>query len=102
MPKYLLLAEKINKNIKNKHSNNYFKDLNSLIIEIEKTISGTELKFLYNFVNFNGAVVSVQSELPIKVDVSLIPKHKNEDEFILWLADFIDRITIDTSKQVVK
>lgn len=102
MPKYLLLAEKINKNIKNKHSNNYFKDLNSLIIEIEKAISGTELKFLYNFVNFDGAVVSVQSELPIKVDVSLIPKHKNEDEFILWLADFIDRITIDTSKQVVK
>ncbi|MGR2824943.1 hypothetical protein FY048_05320 [Acinetobacter sp. 1124_18A] len=102
MPKYLLLAEKINKNIKNKHSNNYFKDLNSLIIEIEKAISGTELKFLYNFVNFNGAVVSVQSELPIKVDVSLIPKHKNEDDFILWLADFIDRITIDTSKQVVK
>ena len=102
MPNYLLLAEKINKNIKNKHSNNYFKDLNSLIIEIEKAISGTELKFLYNFVNFNGAVVSVQSELPIKVDVSLIPKHKNEDEFILWLADFIDRITIDTSKQIVK
>ncbi|EOQ63615.1 hypothetical protein F935_01244 [Acinetobacter calcoaceticus ANC 3811] len=102
MPKYLLLAEKINKNIKNKHSNNYFKDLNSLIIEIEKAISGTELKFLYNFVNFNGAVVSVQSELPIKVDMSLIPKHKNEDDFILWLADFIDRITIDTSKQVVK
>ncbi|PTU06548.1 hypothetical protein C5I38_10695, partial [Acinetobacter baumannii] len=23
---------------------------------------------------------------------------KNEEEFILWLADFIDRITIDTSK----
>ncbi|MEF0748708.1 hypothetical protein PX125_19345, partial [Acinetobacter baumannii] len=24
--------------------------------------------------------------------------YKNEEEFILWLADFIDRITIDTSK----
>jgi len=32
----------------------------------------------------------------------LIPKHKNEDDFILWLADFIDRITIDTSKEVIK
>ena len=30
--------------------------------------------------------------------MSLIPKHKSEDDFILWLADFIDRITIDTSK----
>ncbi|MBP2603283.1 hypothetical protein [Acinetobacter calcoaceticus] len=102
MPKYLLLAEKINKNIKNKHSSNYFKDLNNLIIEIEKAIAGTELKFLYNFVNFEGAIVSVQIELLIRVDMSLIPKHKNEDDFILWLADFIDRITIDTSKEVIK
>ncbi|HFF4530201.1 TPA: hypothetical protein ACGC1B_003510, partial [Acinetobacter baumannii] len=31
-------------------------------------------------------------------DSSLIPSYKNEEEFILWLADFIDRITIDTSK----
>lgn len=102
MPKYLLLAEKINQNIKNKHSSNYFKDLNNLIIEIEKAIAGTELKFLYNFVNFEGAVVNVQIELLIRVDISLIPKHKNEDDFILWLADFIDRITIDTSKKIIK
>jgi hypothetical protein len=102
MPKYLLLAEKINKNIKSKSSNNHFKNLNNLIIEIKKAISGTELKFLYNFVSFDGAVVSAQSELPIKVDISLIPKHKNEDDFILWLADFIDRITIDTSKTAIK
>ncbi|EPG6124674.1 TPA: hypothetical protein ACSIU3_003769, partial [Acinetobacter baumannii] len=27
-----------------------------------------------------------------------IPSYKNEEDFILWLADFIDRITIDTSK----
>ncbi len=52
--------------------------------------------------NFEGAVVSVQIELLIRVDISLIPKHKNEDDFILWLADFIDRITIDTSKKVIK
>ncbi|WP_202742062.1 hypothetical protein [Acinetobacter calcoaceticus] len=102
MPKYLLLAEKINKNIKSKSSNNHFKNLNNLIIEIKKAITGTELKFLYNFVNFEGTVVSVKNELPIKLDMSLIPKHKNEDDFILWLADFIDRITIDTSKEVIK
>ncbi|ENV02745.1 MULTISPECIES: hypothetical protein [Acinetobacter] len=100
MPKYLLLAEKINKNIKYKYSNNHFKNLNNLIIEIKKAIAGTELKFLYNFVNFDGAVVSFKNELPIRLDMSLIPRHKNEDEFILWLADFIDRITIDTSKGI--
>lgn len=100
MPKYLLLAEKINKNIKNKYSNNHLKNLNNLILEIKKAIAGTELKFLYNFVNFEGTVISVKNELPIRLDMSLIPRHKNEDEFILWLADFIDRITIDTSKGI--
>ncbi|MBE2173646.1 hypothetical protein IIQ44_17270 [Acinetobacter oleivorans] len=100
MPKYLLLAEKINKNIKYKYSNNHFKNLNNLIIEIKKAIAGTELKFLYNFVNFEGAVVSFKNELPITLDKSLIPKHKSEDDFVLWLADFIDRITIDTSKGI--
>ncbi|MDD9321177.1 hypothetical protein M0O54_13810, partial [Acinetobacter lactucae] len=47
-----------------------------------------------------GVVISVKNELPIKLDMSLIPKHKSEDDFILWLADFIDRITIDTSKNL--
>ncbi|EKU38286.1 hypothetical protein ACINWC141_2003 [Acinetobacter sp. WC-141] len=84
MPKYLLLAEKINKNIKSKSSNNHFKNLNNLIIEIKKAITGTELKFLYNFVNFEGTVVSVKNELPIKLDMSLIPKHKSEDDFIFY------------------
>ncbi len=50
--------------------------------------------------NFEGAVVSFKNELPITLDMSLIPKHKNEDDFVLWLADFIDRITIDTSKGI--
>ncbi|WP_163120281.1 hypothetical protein [Acinetobacter pittii] len=100
MPKYFLLAEKINKNIRNKNSNNQFKNLNNLIVEIKKAIVGTELKFLYNFVNFEGTVISVKNELPIRLDMSLTPRHKSEDDFILWLADFIDRITIDTSKNL--
>ncbi len=69
-------------------------------MEIKKAIAGTELKFLYNFVNFEGSIVSIKNKLPIRLDMSLIPKHKSEDDFILWLADFIDRITIDTSKGI--
>lgn len=98
MPKYLLLAEKISKNIKQDSSNNYLKNLNNLIIEIKKAITGTELKFLYNFLDFGGSLLNLPDELPIKFDSSLIPSYKNEEDFILWLADFIDRITIDTSK----
>ncbi len=37
MPKYLLLAEKISKNIKQDSSNNYLENLNNLIIEIKKS-----------------------------------------------------------------
>ncbi|MDC5514801.1 hypothetical protein OHX06_15660 [Acinetobacter baumannii] len=102
MPKYLLLAEKISKNIKQDSSSNYLKSLlkslNNLIIEIKKAITGTELKFLYNFLDFGGSLLNLQDEVLLKFDSSLIPSYKNEEEFILWLADFIDRITIDTSK----
>ena len=38
MPKYLLLAEKISKNIKKEHTNNHLKNLNNLIMEIKKAI----------------------------------------------------------------
>ncbi|EMU26604.1 hypothetical protein ABNIH19_17331, partial [Acinetobacter baumannii ABNIH19] len=31
---------------------NYLENLNNLIIEIKKAITGTELKFLYNFFRF--------------------------------------------------
>lgn len=98
MPKYLLLAEKISKNIKQDSSNNYLENLNNLIIEIKKAITGTELKFLYNFLDFSGSLLNLQDEVLLKFDSSLIPSYKNEEDFILWLADFIDRITIDTSK----
>ncbi len=38
MPKYLLLAEKINKNIKSSYSKNHFRNLNNLIVEIKKLL----------------------------------------------------------------
>ncbi|WP_410198280.1 hypothetical protein [Acinetobacter baumannii] len=77
---------------------NSFVQQSHLIIEIKKAITGTELKFLYNFLDFGGSLLNLQDEVLLKFDSSLIPSYKNEEEFILWLADFIDRITIDTSK----
>ncbi|EXI46549.1 hypothetical protein [Acinetobacter baumannii] len=93
-----MLAGCLPKNIKQDSSNNYLENLNNLIIEIKKAITGTELKFLYNFLDFGGSLLNLQDEVLLKFDSSLIPSYKNEEEFILWLADFIDRITIDTSK----
>ncbi|MGR6866872.1 hypothetical protein [Acinetobacter baumannii] len=96
--KTFLLAEKNSKTINKNSSNNYLEKLNNLIIELKKAITGTELKFLYNFLDFGGSLLNLQDEVLLKFDSSLIPSYKNEEEFILWLADFIDRITIDTSK----
>ncbi|KRJ85930.1 hypothetical protein KTJ51_13470 [Acinetobacter baumannii] len=65
MPKYLLLAEKISKNIKQDSSSNYLKSLNNLIIEIKKAITGTELKFLYNR-PLAKVVIASSSDLPVQ------------------------------------
>ncbi|MDY8133863.1 hypothetical protein UJU74_18640, partial [Acinetobacter baumannii] len=53
---------------------------------------------LCNKADFSGSLFNLQDEVLLKFDSSLIPSYKNEEDFILWLADFIDRITIDTSK----
>ncbi|PNN11129.1 hypothetical protein [Acinetobacter sp. FDAARGOS_131] len=85
-------------NITYKCCSNFLIHLYNLIMEIKKAINGTELKFLYNFFDFGGTLLNLQDELPFKLDISLIPIYKSEEDFIFWLADFIDRITIDTSK----
>lgn len=34
-----------------------------------------------------------------RIDLTIIPRISNEDEFLLWLAGFIQHITIDKSKK---
>ncbi|MFW1930770.1 hypothetical protein ACG90B_15685 [Acinetobacter baumannii] len=67
----------------------YFNELSFFVVYKE---------FLYNFLDFSGSLFNLQDQVLLKFDSSLIPSYKNEEDFILWLADFIDRITIDTSK----
>ncbi|MFX6545126.1 hypothetical protein ABTG59_02575 [Acinetobacter baumannii] len=100
MPQYLMIAEKVYKKIK---EDNLFSDtptehLNNLIGVIRKEIKGTKFKLKYNFIDFDEYLTKPLDECTVKIDISLMPSHKNKDEYILWLADFIDRITIDTSK----
>ncbi|MBV6567547.1 hypothetical protein JL997_17750, partial [Acinetobacter baumannii] len=38
-------------------------------------------------------IIKPLQESKIKLDLSLIPKSKNTQEFVLWLAGFIERIT---------
>ncbi|MFJ1284440.1 hypothetical protein ACIKQA_19040, partial [Acinetobacter baumannii] len=65
-----------------------------LISLIRKAIKGTEFKLKYIFLNFEVCLNQFNKEKSVHIDLSLMPKFKNEDEFILWLAGFIERMTI--------
>ncbi|RLZ10901.1 hypothetical protein EAH57_00540 [Acinetobacter sp. 2JN-4] len=101
MPQFLRIAEKVYRNLQEKKdtNNDPIENLNILIIEIRKEIKGTKLKLLYNFIDFEECLNKPNQECKVQLDISLIPKIKNEDEFILWLAGFIQRITTDGKRK---
>lgn len=74
-------------------------DLNTLMIEIRNEIKGSELKLLYNRIDFDTLIMS-GSQSQIKLDLSLIPKFKNSQEFILWLAGFVEKITTGGTRRL--
>ncbi|RKL56601.1 hypothetical protein [Acinetobacter baumannii] len=95
MPQYLMIAEKVYKKIK---EDDLFSDtptehLNNLIGVIRKEIKGTKFKLKYNFIDFDECLTKPLDECAVKIDISLMPSHKNKDEYILWLAGFIEKIT---------
>ncbi len=95
MPQYLRIAEKIYQNVKEKKgfTDEPMEDLNNLMIELRHELKGTKLKLLYNYIDFADLLIKPLQESKIKLDLSLIPKSKNTQEFVLWLAGFIERIT---------
>ncbi|MDP7719587.1 hypothetical protein QWI39_14280 [Acinetobacter baumannii] len=95
MPQYLMIAEKVYKKIK---EDDLFSDtptehLNNLIGVIRKEIKGTKFKLKYNFIDFDECLTKPLNECAVKIDISLMPSHKNKGEYILWLAGFIEKIT---------
>ncbi|RTQ74420.1 hypothetical protein EJ062_13695 [Acinetobacter baumannii] len=95
MPQYLMIAEKVYKKIK---EDDLFSDtptehLNNLIGVIRKEIKGTKFKLKYNFIDFDEYLTKPLDECAVKIDISLMPSHKNKGEYILWLAGFIEKIT---------
>ncbi|EXX32759.1 hypothetical protein J911_1268 [Acinetobacter baumannii 25681_8] len=101
MPQYLKIAEKIYQNVKEKKgfTDDPMEDLNNLMIELRQEIKGTKLKLLYNYIDFAEILIKPLQESKIKLDLSLIPKSKNTQEFVLWLAGFIERITTGGKKK---
>lgn len=95
MPKYLAIADKVYKKIKNDNlfSDDVIENLNCLVGLIRNEIKGTEFKLKYNFINFEDCLTKPSEQCSVKIDFSLIPKFENEGEFILWLAGFVERVT---------
>ncbi|MFK7064070.1 hypothetical protein ABB233_12505 [Acinetobacter baumannii] len=95
MPQYLMFAENIYNKIKDEElfSHDCIENMNLLMTCIRREIEGTEFKLKYNFIDFVELFSKQLDECKVKIDVSLIPPHNSEGEYILWLAGFIEKIT---------
>lgn len=101
MPQYLRIAERIYKKVSEKRpfTGDMLEDLNLLMIELREEVKGTELKLIFKYIDFQELSVNPVKNTQIKIDLSLIPKISNREEFILWLAGFIEKITIGGKKK---
>ncbi|MER8054497.1 hypothetical protein [Acinetobacter pittii] len=95
MPQYLMFAENIYNKIKDEElfSHDCIENMNLLMTCIRREIEGTEFKLKYNFIDFVELFSRPLDECKVKIDVSLIPPHNSEGEYVLWLAGFIEKIT---------
>ncbi|MDQ9019547.1 hypothetical protein RFI02_00265 [Acinetobacter sichuanensis] len=96
MPKFLKIAENIYNKVecKNGFSNNILEDLNNIMIELRKEIKESDIKLVVNYIDFNELFTNSIKYYKLKIDLSILPDFKNKQEFILWLAGFVERITI--------
>ncbi|AMX19800.1 hypothetical protein IEC338SC_2674 [Acinetobacter pittii] len=95
MPQYLEIAESVYRKVKENElfSDNSIENLNNLMTFIRKEIADSVFKLKYNFIDFEEAFTKPLSECKVKIDISLIPHFLQEDEYVLWLAGFIEKIT---------
>ncbi|WP_111854304.1 hypothetical protein [Acinetobacter oleivorans] len=95
MPQYLMIAESVYRKVKENElfSDDSIENLNNLMTFIRKEIVGTVFKLKYNYIDFNEVFSKPLNECKVKIDVSLVPHHDHENEYILWLAGFIEKIT---------
>ncbi|MDX8268184.1 hypothetical protein SLK21_11355, partial [Acinetobacter pittii] len=69
MPKYLAIADKVYKKIKNDNlfSDDVIENLNCLVGLIRNAIKGTEFKLKYNFINFEDCLTKPIEQCSVKI-----------------------------------
>jgi len=95
MPQYLRIADNIYRHFEEEKKFNVpLQDcLNFIVKQLREELKDTDLKLLYNYIDFVEGFQDRPTKDHISIDVSLVPNYKNKDEFVLWLAGFIERIT---------
>ncbi|WP_038342457.1 hypothetical protein [Acinetobacter sp. A47] len=95
MPQYLRISENIYRKFQeNKQFTDNKQDcLNLIIKQLRKELVDTDLKLTCQYIDFVEGFEQPLTNSRISLDISLVPSYKHKDEFVLWLAGFIERIT---------
>lgn len=100
MAQYILLAEKIINTLDEKKQlkDNVYDNLRPIVLELQREIHNSQLIINRELARklISNSIITFQQGL---IDFSLTPQVSNKDEFTLWLAGFIQKITIDTTKE---
>ena len=96
MSQFLLVAESIYKKSEEEKlfSEDIIEHLNRLVSMIRQEVKDTSYKLKYNFIDFEECLNKPANECSAKLDISLMPTYKNKGEYIMWLASFIEKITL--------
>lgn len=96
MTKFIAIAEKVYEEFekKNLFSESTIEQLNNLVSAIRKELKGSSCKLKSNYFDFEACLNKPPDQCVVKLDISLMPKYKNKLEYIMWLASFIERITV--------
>lgn len=96
MISFLTIAERIYDKFEEDKlfSKNRIEHLNRLMSMIQQEIKDTPCKLKYNFIDFEECLTKPSQECAVKLDISLMPTCQYKGEYIMWLATFIERITV--------
>ncbi|WP_234951445.1 MULTISPECIES: hypothetical protein [Acinetobacter] len=100
MPQYLTLAENVIESIKEEGECESDRKIffTLIILHVRKQLKTSHLKINQEVCN---SIFEDENHIAdvSTVDLSLIPRIDNDGEFLLWLAGFIQQITIDENKE---
>ena len=102
MPQYLRIADNIYRRFEaeGKFNSPLQEYLNLIVKQLRKDLRDTNLKVMYHYIDFVDGFQELPTKNHINIDVSLIPSYKNKEEFILWLAGFIEKNTEGGVKKI--